>query len=108
MLGELPQMRERFRRGLGCFMRMHPGSGVEERIPLGQPDTWFEVRRTIPGAYRHHPLHAGGAGALDHLLAVFIELPVVEVAMRIHQPHFRRAPVGMSSWNPAKTGLPSS
>ena len=49
----------------------------------------------------------------DDVLAIGIELIVVQVTMGVHQDrfrqaHFRRAPTGMSSWKPARTGLPPS
>src|SRR5690242_11956690 len=56
----------------------------------------------------HQPLDACGARAFDHLIEVGCELFAVEVAMRIDDPHFRRAPTGMSSRKAASTGLPSS
>ena len=108
MRGQLAQPREGFGRGLGGIVRMHADGGVDERIALGQPDGGFQVGRAVAGADGHHALHAGGAGALDHLLAVGVELGVVQVAVGIDQPHFRRAPTGMSSWKPASTGLPPS
>ena len=86
---------------------MDADGGVDERIAVGQADGDFEIRRTVAGADGHHAFHAGGAGALDSLLAVGVELGVVQVDVGIHQPHFRRAPTGISSWKPASTGLPS-
>ena len=87
---------------------MDPDGGVYKRIAIGLADGHFQVGRTVAGADSHHALHAGGAGALDRLLAVFVELGVVQVAVRIDQPHLRRAPTGISSWKPASTGLPPS
>ena len=46
--------------------------------------------------------------ALDHRRAIFVEFGVVQVSVRIDQPHLRRAPTGISSWKPASTGLPPS
>src|ERR1019366_6934113 len=96
-------------------VRMHADGGVDERITLGLLDGHIQQAASADG---HHQLHAGGQGALDDLRAVGIELRVVEVTMRVHQApfrqahfrqaHFRRAPTGMSSWKPARTGLPPS
>ena len=74
----------------------------------GQAQGGFQIRRTVAGADGHHALHAGLAGARDHFVAVGVELLVVQVAVRIDQLHFRRAPMGTSSRKPASTGLPPS
>ena len=87
---------------------MDPDGGVDERIALGQADGRFQVGRTVAGADGQHALHAGRARAFDGLVAVGVELAIVQVDVGIDQPHFRRAPTGMSSWNPASTGLPPS
>ncbi len=87
---------------------MHTHRGQHERILASQPHTGLQVGRPAAGADREHAFHAGGAGAFDHRRAVFIELGVVQMGMRIDQPHLRRAPTGMSSWKPASTGLPPS
>src|SRR5262245_8459367 len=89
-------------------MRSNTHGGINERILVGQPHARLEIRRTIARADSHHPLDTRGARALDHQLPIFVELFAVEVAVRIDQPHFKRAPGGMSSWKPARTGLPSS
>jgi len=95
-------------RGLRGVVRMDADGGVHKRIAVGQPDSGFKIRRPVAGADRHHASDTGGERALDYRLAVFFKLRVVQVAVRIDQVHFRRAPTGMSSWKPASTGLPSS
>src|SRR5580658_222627 len=107
MIRELTQMRPRFGRGLGGIVRMHSHGGVYERIATGQADAGFQVGRTLAGADRQHGFDPRGERPADGLLAVQVELRIVQVAVRIDQLHFRRAPGGMSSWNPASTGLPS-
>src|SRR5690606_11595667 len=56
-------------------------------------------------ADRHDPADAGGAGAVEHLRAILGKAGVVQVGVGIHQHVQRsRAPLGTSSWNPARTG----
>ena len=86
---------------------MHADGGVEAGIALCQTDGGFEIGRPVAGADGHHAFDAGGAGALQHLVAVGVELGIVQVDVRVDQRHFKRAPTGMSSWKPASTGLPS-
>src|ERR1019366_3573146 len=101
----IAQAREGVGRGFGGVVRMHAYGGVDEGVSLSLLDGDIQ---TAAGADRYHQLHAGGQGALDDLRAIGIELLVVQVAMGIYQTHFRRAPTGMSSWKPARTGLPPS
>src|SRR5215470_20085688 len=56
----------------------------------------------------HHSFDACGERALDHGVAIGLKLLVVDMTVRIDKLHFRRAPAGMSSWKPARTGLPPS
>ena len=88
-------------------MRLNPNRGVDEWVPVGQANGRIQVGRTVAGADGQHVFDARRARAFDGFLAVGVELRVVQVDVGIHQPHFRRAPAGMSSWNPASTGLPS-
>src|SRR5208283_5421622 len=105
------QCAETLKSSFGGFRRivwMHTNGGQYERIFRGQPDPSFQIRWPAAGANGEHTFHLGGAGAPDHRRAVFIELSVVQVTVRIDQPHLRRAPTGTSSWNPTSTGLPPS
>src|SRR5690242_16417183 len=90
------------------IVRMDAHGGVQERVPLRQANRGFQIGRTVAGPNRHQPFNPRRAGALDGLFAVFVELLVVQMAMGIDQLHFSRAPTGMSSRNPASTGLPPS
>src|ERR1022692_1098103 len=99
---------ERFRRGFRCIMRMHAHGCIDEGVLPGQAQGGFQVRRTAARANGHHALDASLAGALDHLVAVRVELLVIQMAVRIDQLHLRRAPMGTSSRKPASTGLPPS
>ncbi len=108
MAGELAQADEAILGGLGGVVRMHTYGGVEEWILPGQPHARFQIGRSAAGAYGQHALHARRSGAFHHLVAVGIEFGIVQVDVRIHQPHLRRAPAGTSSWKPASTGLPPS
>src|SRR5215831_10458083 len=56
----------------------------------------------------HHGLDARGERAFDHGVAIVVKLLVVDMTVRIDKLHLRRAPAGMSSWKPARTGLPPS
>src|ERR1017187_8463601 len=89
-------------------MRMHAHGCVDEGVLPGQAQGGFQVRRTAARADGHHALDASLAGALDHLVAVRVELLVIQMAVRIDQLHLRRAPMGTSSRKPASTGLPPS
>src|ERR1700736_979669 len=84
---------------LGCFVGMNAGRSIEERIFPGELDGRL-------AADRHHPLHTCIQCTLDHLFAVRVKFLAIEVAVRVD--HFRRAPTGTSSRNPARTGLPPS
>ncbi len=74
---------ERFVRGFRRIVRMHADGGVDERVAIGQADGGFEIGRTVAGADRHHALDAGGERALDHGLAVGVELLVIQMAVGI-------------------------
>ena len=43
-------------------------------VALGQPDARLQIRRTVAGADRQHPLDAGRARALDDRVAIVVEL----------------------------------
>ena len=72
-----------FRSRFGGVVRVDADGRVDRLVAVGQADAGFEVGRTLAGADDHHPLDAGGQGAIDHGLAVGVELGVVEVAMGI-------------------------
>ena len=84
---------------------MHADRRVDERVALR---LLYGHIQFAAGADRHHHLHARGQRTLDYLRPVRIEFFVIQVTMRIHQAHFKRAPTAMSSWKPASTGLPPS
>ena len=105
---QLPQALESFGRRLGGIVRMYARRRPDEGLGFGQPDACLQIRRPVARAHGEHARYPGRERALDHLLAVFVEAFVVQVAVRIDQRHFRRAPTGMSSRNPASTGLPPS
>ena len=97
-------VRARFR----GIMRMNADCGVKCRVFLGEPETGFQIGRTVAGTDRQHVLDAGGECALDHGLAIFVEFGAVQVAVGVNETHLRRAPTGTSSRKPASTGLPPS
>src|SRR5258708_5408915 len=105
---QLAQARERFGRSLRRVVRMRAHRRIDERILRGQPDSDFEIGRTAASPDGHHALDTGGAGAFDGCVAVARQLLVVQMAVGIYQLHFSRAPTGISSRNPASTGLPPS
>ena len=49
------------------------------------PNARFEIRRTVAGADRHHVLDAGLERALDHGVAIGVELCTVQMAVGIDQ-----------------------
>src|SRR5205085_12396515 len=93
---------------LGGVVRMDADGCINERVLVRQPDAGFQVGWTFAGADGQHPFDSGCASALDGGLTIVVELLIVEMAMRIDQLHFNRAPTGMSSRKAASTGLPPS
>src|SRR5690242_11391004 len=77
---------------------MHTNRGVHAVMLLGE----------LGRVDHHHAIDTGPESALDGGIAVGVELFGVNMAVRIDQDHFRRAPMGMSSRKPARTGLPPS
>ena len=98
MLRQVAHARKRLLRGARRLVRMNTNRGVQEWTAIGE----------FRGVDHHHGLDARGQRAIQNRLAVLIEFRIVDVAMRIDQRHFNRAPTGMSSWKPASTGLPPS
>src|SRR5580698_5762161 len=64
---------------------------VERRMLLGQPETGFQIGRTVARPDGQHVLYAGSHGPLDHCIAILIEIGAVKVAMRIDHMHSRGA-----------------
>ncbi len=91
---------------------MNAHGSVDEFVPIGKPDSGFQIRRSFARADRHHGFDAGRPRPRDGFVAVGIELTIVQMAVGIDKldacVHFNRAPTGMSSRNPASTGLPPS
>src|SRR5947209_3583331 len=87
---------------------MHADRCEDERVAVRQPHCDFKIGRSVACSDGEHALHTGGARPLDHLLAIFVELGIVQMAVGVDQLHFSRAPTGMSSWKPANTGFPSA
>ena len=105
MAGQIAQARESIGRSLRRIVRMDTDGCVDERVAFRLLYGHIQLAARTD---RHHHFHAGGEGALDYLRAIGIEFLVVEVAMRIDQAHFKRAPTAISSWKPARTGFPPS
>ena len=80
---EFAQVRPCLFRGLRGIMRMHANGGINERIPIGQADGGFQIRRAVAGADGHHALHARRAGAFDGLVAIGVEFGIVQVDVGI-------------------------
>ena len=76
-------------------MRVDADGRVDRFVAVGQTDAGFEVRRTIACADHHHAIDAGRQGAIDHGLAVGVELGVIEMAVTID--HLSRASLQTSS-----------
>ena len=72
---------------LRSIVRMHAHRRVDRRIAIRQPDSGFQIRRTIARPDRDHALDARRERALDHGFAIGIELFVIQMAMRVDQ-HF--------------------
>ena len=108
MRGEVGEARERFVRRFRGVVRVDADSRIDEGVALGEAERYLEVGRAVARADGEQARDARGERAFDGLLAIFVELRVVEVAVGIDEGHFRRAPTGMSSWKPARTGLPSA
>ena len=66
---------------------MHSDGRVYEWITVRQANAHFEVRRPVAGADRHHMLDARGESALDHGLAVVVELFAVQMTVRVDHRH---------------------
>src|SRR4051794_18299513 len=86
---------------------MHAYRGIDKRIAFGEADGDLQIGRSVSRADGQQAHDTRCQRAFDGLLAIFVELGIVQMAVRIDQRHFRRAPTGMSSWKPASTGLPS-
>src|SRR5205823_2342692 len=100
-------------RRLRRIVRMHPDRRVEKWIPIGQPDSRFQVRRTVARPDSHQPLDSRRPRPLDDGVPVRLKLLIIEMAMGVDKLHFNwvhfsRAPTGTSSRKPASTGLPPS
>src|SRR5579872_1793183 len=108
MRKELRHANQRFFCRLRRIVRMYPDRRVEGRVPFRHANSRFEVGRTFTRADRHHLSHARLQRALDYLVAIRIKVGAVEMAVRIDQHYFKRAPTGTSSRKPARTGLPPS
>ena len=108
MAREFGQAVQGLRSDLSGVVGMHADRCEDESVLLGEPDAGLEIRRAAAGSNRHNALDAGGAGALDGGIAVGGELLIIQVTVRIDQFHFNRAPTGISSRKPARTGLPPS
>ena len=87
---------------------MHADCGVERRIAIGQADAGFEIGRPVAGADRDHVFHAGGERALDHGVAVRVELLVVQMAVGVDQHLLQARSDGNIFEETASTGMPSS
>src|SRR5260370_26572552 len=96
------------RANFGRIVRMDAHGRKKRRIFVRQSNAGLEIGRALACADGDHVFHAGVQRTLNHLVAVGIEFRAVEVAVRIDQAHFSLAPTGMSSRNPASTGLPPS
>ena len=108
MREQIAQTVEGFVCRFGGVVGMDSDGRIDERIAIGQPDRGFEIGRAVAGADGHEAFDSGRLGALDHGLAIFGELFVIEMTVGIDQLHLRRAPTGTSSRKPASTGLPPS
>ena len=92
---------------LPCIVRMH-ADGCENVVMLfGQADGGFKIGRAVAGPDGEDQADARRLGALENLRAVVVKCRVIEVAVRVGD-HLKEAPVGTSSRNPARTGLPPS
>src|SRR4051794_16983166 len=107
MRRQIPQARKRLLSRLRRVVGVHADGGINERIPFGEADGDLQIGGSIRRADGQQARDTGRQGAFDCLLAIFVKLGIVQMAVRIDQRHFRRAPTGISSWKPARTGLPS-
>ena len=87
MRQKIGQASEIARTRLRGIMRMNADCGVERRMLIGQPEAGFEIGRTVARPDGHHVLDAGSEGALDHRLAILVELGAVQMAMGVNEIH---------------------
>src|SRR5580698_9976290 len=64
-------------------MRVNADGCVDRRMLFGQPETGFQIRRTVARPDGQHVLDAGSGGPLDHCIAVLVEIGAIQMAMRI-------------------------
>ena len=84
---QVSQPLERLSRGFGSVVRMHPDGGNHKWIALRLADGRLQIGRAAARPDGHHPLHARGQRAFDYRLAVRVEFPVVQMDVRVDQPH---------------------
>ncbi|MBV6430392.1 MAG: hypothetical protein IANPNBLG_00503 [Bryobacteraceae bacterium] len=94
--------------GFGGIMRMDAHGGVDGLVTVRQADGGIEDGRPVPGADSQQSAHSRRPRPLDDGFPVIVELLAIEVAVGVHQAHFRRAPTGTSSRKAASTGEPPS
>src|SRR5580700_11033692 len=94
--------------GLGRVVRVNAHRRQKSGMAIRQPNARFKIGWAVARADRDHQSDAGIERPLDGLLAIGVELPAIEMAVRIDQAHFNRAPTETSSRKLARTGLPPS
>jgi hypothetical protein len=107
MAGQLAERCPGVGAGPARMMGMHAHRRPDRFVALGQPDGSLEIRRPLTCSDGQHAIHSLGQRPVDHRFPVRVEFVAIQMAMRIDEHQVSRAPAGISSWNPASTGLPS-
>ena len=76
------------------FVGMNAYRGVDPIVRFGVRNGGVELLRAWSYADGKDRVHAGGAGAVQHSGAVFIELREIDVSVRIDKIHSQRFGVG--------------
>ncbi len=82
-------------------------AGIHRFVLLGHSDRSFQVWRTLACADGKDLCDSGIDRALNRRVAIVTEALIVQVRVRVGEPHFKRAPGSMFSRKPASTGGPS-
>jgi hypothetical protein len=68
-------------REMPCIVRVNAHRGVNPIVALGQGDGSLEVIRSGTAPNGQKIAQSGSAGALDHRVAVGVEVGIIEMAM---------------------------
>src|SRR5687768_4099596 len=89
-------------------VRMDTDTGPNPVIGLGNGDAASHVVGACAVTDRQNSMNSRLARPLDHRLPVIRITRIVQVSVRVNEHYFKRAPLGMSSWKPARIGRSST